>query len=178
MCPDSQRLHQQSHEGTGRRGCARFSGLPQELDHSPHSTELELWNSPPLTPPPVRRVPRRRKLPGVEESTKRHASERDEGLTRPEQNRYRFIAPHQTVAGQRRRFGCWTFSRSSGRLATCRRSAASCSKRQLMFLKKEKDPISKQFDDDEWIRSLTEAQEATTDVPKDSVMYDQQEVYP
>ena len=45
----------------------------------------------------------------------------------------------------------------------------------LMFLKKEKDPTSKQFDDDEWIRSLTEAQEVTTDVPEDSVTYDQQE---
>ena len=30
---------------------------------------------------------------------------------------------------------------------------------QLMFSKKEKDPTSKQFDDDEWIRSLTEALE-------------------
>ena len=44
-----------------------------------------------------------------------------------------------------------------------------------MFLKKEKDPTSKQFDDDEWIRLLTEAQEVTTDVPEDSVSYDQQE---
>ena len=29
--------------------------------------------------------------------------------------------------------------------------------RELMFLKKEKDPTTKLFDDDEWIRSLTEA---------------------
>ena len=49
---------------------------------------------------------------------------------------------------------------------------------QLMFLKKEKDPTSKQFDDDEWIRSLTEAQEITADVPEDSVMYDHQAVDP
>ena len=48
---------------------------------------------------------------------------------------------------------------------------------QLMFLKK-KDPTSKQFDDDEWVRSLTEAQEATTNVPEDSVMYGQQDVDP
>ena len=41
---------------------------------------------------------------------------------------------------------------------------------QLMFLKKEKDPTSTQFDDDEWIRSVAEAQEATTDVPEDSVI--------
>ena len=33
-------------------------------------------------------------------------------------------------------------------------------------LKQEKDLISKQFDDDEWIRSLTEAQEVTSDVQK------------
>ena len=45
-----------------------------------------------------------------------------------------------------------------------------------MFLKKEKDPTTKQFDDDEWIRSLTEAQEVTTDIPEDSVTYDQQDV--
>ena len=43
---------------------------------------------------------------------------------------------------------------------------------QLMFLKKEKDPTSKQFDDDEWIRSLTEAREITADVPEDSVLFD------
>ena len=49
---------------------------------------------------------------------------------------------------------------------------------ELMFLKKEKDPSSKQFDDDEWIRSLTEAQEITADVPEDSVSYDQQDVDP
>ena len=40
---------------------------------------------------------------------------------------------------------------------------------QLMFLKKENDPTTKQFDDDEWIRSLTEAPEVTTDIPEDSV---------
>ena len=49
---------------------------------------------------------------------------------------------------------------------------------QLVFLKKEKDPTPKQFDDDEWIRSLTEAQEATTDVPEESVVYDQQDFDP
>ena len=49
---------------------------------------------------------------------------------------------------------------------------------QLMFLKKEKDPTSKQLDDDEWIRSLTEAQEITADASEDSVMCDQQEVDP
>ena len=47
-----------------------------------------------------------------------------------------------------------------------------------MSLKKEKDPTSKQFDDDEWILSLTETQEVATDVPEDRVEYDQQEVDP
>ena len=45
-------------------------------------------------------------------------------------------------------------------------------------LEQKKDATSKQLDDDEWTRSLTEAQEATTDVPEDSVMYDQQDVGP
>ena len=42
----------------------------------------------------------------------------------------------------------------------------------------EKDPTSKQFDDDEWIRSSTEAQEVITDVPEDSVMYELQDSDP
>ena len=49
---------------------------------------------------------------------------------------------------------------------------------QMMFLKKEKDTTSKQFGGDEWIRSLMEAQEVTTDAPEDSVMYEQKEVDP
>ena len=40
---------------------------------------------------------------------------------------------------------------------------------QLMFLKKEKDPTRKLCDDEEWIRSLTEAQEITADIPEESV---------
>ena len=47
-----------------------------------------------------------------------------------------------------------------------------------MFLKKEKDPTSKQFDDDEWIRSRAEAREVTTDIPENSVTNDQQDVDP
>ena len=45
---------------------------------------------------------------------------------------------------------------------------------QLLFLKKEKDSTSKQFDDDELTRSLKEAQEVTTDIPEDSVTYELQ----
>ena len=41
-----------------------------------------------------------------------------------------------------------------------------------MFLKKEKDPTTKLFDDDEWIRSLTEVQETVADVLEESVTYD------
>ena len=47
-----------------------------------------------------------------------------------------------------------------------------------MFLKKEEEPTSKLFDDDEWIRSLTEAQEVTPDITEDRVTYEQQEVDP
>ena len=57
---------------------------------------------------------------------------------------------------------------------TCRKSAASSSTRSSCSCRRKK--TSKQFDDDEWIRSLTEAHEITTDVPEDSVMYDQYEV--
>ena len=47
-----------------------------------------------------------------------------------------------------------------------------------MFLKKEKDPTTKWSDDDEWIGSLTGAQETTADIPEESVTYDQQAVDP
>ena len=36
-----------------------------------------------------------------------------------------------------------------------------------MFLKKERCPTGKWFDNDEWIRSLTEGQEITADVPEE-----------
>ena len=73
-------------------------------------------------------------------------------------------------AGQKRRL-CWgldilTIKWATGDLPEECRFLLNA---QLMFLKKEKDPTSKQFDDDEWIRSLTEAQEVSTDVPEDSV---------
>ena len=47
-----------------------------------------------------------------------------------------------------------------------------------MFLKKEKDTTTKIFDDDEWIRSLTEAQEITADILEERITYDQDEVDP
>ena len=70
-------------------------------------------------------------------------------------------------ASQRRRLFRSTLSPSSGRQEICRKSADSSSTR---------NSCSKQFDDDEWIRSLTEVQEVTTDVPEDSVTYEQHEV--
>ena len=36
-----------------------------------------------------------------------------------------------------------------------------------MFLKKEKDPTTKLIDDDELVRSWTEAQETTGDIPEE-----------
>ena len=148
--------------------------------------------------PPMRSSPRRRELLGrwkVQTGT-----ERDEGA-RPNQNRCRFAATCQSVACQ-----CsWSHWRTAG-TPGCRRLAGAGQRRrlfrgldiltikwatgdlpeecrfllntQLMFLKKEKDLTSKQFNDDEWIRSLTEAQEVTTDVPEDSVTCEQQEVDP
>ena len=40
---------------------------------------------------------------------------------------------------------------------------------QLTFLKKEKDSTANIFDDDEWIRSLTEAQEITEDIREERI---------
>ena len=61
-------------------------------------------------------------------------------------------------AGQRRRL-FWgldflTFKWATGNLPEECRFLLNT---QLMFLKKEEDPTLKQFDDDEWIRSLTES---------------------
>ena len=117
-----------------------------------------------------------------------------------EQVRSSFAAPRQTVAKECT-WSCWRtagtpgrhrllrrswseetlvpgliFSQSSGLQATCGTSCRFLLNTQLMFLKKEKDLTSKQFDDDKWIRSLTEAQEVTSDVPDESVTYDQQDV--
>ena len=48
-----------------------------------------------------------------------------------------------------------------------------------MFLEeKKKDPTTKTLDDDEWIRSLTEAQEITADIPEERITHDHSEVDP
>ena len=49
---------------------------------------------------------------------------------------------------------------------------------ECRFLVNTRGGPDQQFDDDEWIRSLAEAQEVTTDIPEDSVTYDQQDVDP
>ena len=46
LCLDSPRIHQQSHERTGRLRRAGLCRLPQELDCSLHPAELGHWNSP------------------------------------------------------------------------------------------------------------------------------------
>ena len=112
-------------------------------------------------------------------------AERDEGA-RSKQNGYRFAAARQTVAYQCS-WSCWRTAGTPGRHQSPSQELARgdvCSRSldiltiqwatgdlpeecrfllntQLMFLKKEKDSASKQFDDDEWIRSLTEAQEVS-----------------
>ena len=62
--------------------------------------------------------------------------------------------------------GALTFPRSSGQ-QECR-----------FLLKTQLKQGERPDDNDEWIRSLTEAQEVTTDIPEDSVTYEQQEVDP
>ena len=102
-------------------------------------------------------------------------AERDEGAG-TEQNRHRFAAPRQVVANECSWFH-WRSEGTPGRHCLLRRSWAEEARvpvaikwatgdlpeecrfllnTQLIFLKKEKDPTTKQFDDDEWIRSLTE----------------------
>ena len=42
---------------------------------------------------------------------------------------------------------------------------------QLMFLKTEKEPTTKMFDDDEWIRPLMEVEAITADIPDVQVTF-------
>ena len=45
-----------------------------------------------------------------------------------------------------------------------------------MLLQKEKESTNKLFDDDEWIRSLTETQAVTADIPEERTTHSQLEV--
>ena len=49
---------------------------------------------------------------------------------------------------------------------------------QLVFLKKEKDSTTKKFDDNEWIRSVTEAQAVAADISEEGITHNQSEVDP
>ena len=145
--------------------------------------------------PPARSAPRRPESRGVE-GAERHLG------ARSKQIRDCVGAPRQTVANECS-WPCWRTATTPGHhclfrgswseealvrcldILTIKWVTADLSEEcrillntQLMSLKKEKDPTAKQFDDDEWIRSLQEAQEVTTDVPEDSVTCDQQDVDP
>ena len=161
--------------------------MSKELDYSPHSAKLGHWNS-----------SRQCRVLGVGEGTKQRgalcgskaASEQISLRCRTSNWRPRKLQAQQ-VSGRHiwtpssppqepdRRGACFgdsTFSRKKWATGDLPEECRFLLNTQLMFLKNEKDPTSKQFDYDEWIRSLTRPQEITADVPEDSVMSDQQEV--
>ena len=74
--------------------------------------------------------------------------------------------------------GCSISSRLCGPQWTSQKTEKFLLNTQLMFLKKEKDNTTKVIVDDEWIRSLTEAQEITADIPEERVTNDQEGVDP
>ena len=167
---DSSRLYQQSHEGTDRRCCAGLSRLPQEPDHSPHPTEVGHWNS--SLQCGVRRGGANRlewRAPQTGAEREREQGRSKTGIVSMDllengKNTWMPLFPF-AGAGQRRRLfrglDILTIKWATGDLPEECRFLLNT---QLIYLKKEKDPASKQFDDDEWIRS--------------SVTYDQQEVDP
>ena len=108
LCLDSPRIHQQSHEGIGQWCCAGLSGV-RALDHSPHSAEFGHGNSSHQCGV-CRCGPNRSGWRAIQSG-----AERDEGAG-SKQNRYRFVAPRQTVTNE-----CsWSYWRTAGTLA-CRR---------------------------------------------------------
>ena len=197
LCLDSPRLYQQSHEGTGRRCCAGLNRLPKELDHSPHSARLGHRNAHP-TSAECAEAARTAWGGGRYKLARSEMREQGRGKTGnaslphvklspmsapgPAGDRLEHLERHCLSfagAGQRRRLlrglDTLTIKWAVGDLPEECRFVLNA---QLMFLKKEKNPTSKQFDDDEWIRSLAEVQEVMTDIPEDSVTYDQQDVDP
>ena len=64
-----------------------------------------------------------------------------------------------------------TSSHSIGPRATSQKSVVFPLNTQLVFLKKEKAHTTNMFDDDVWIRSLTEAKAITGDIPEGQVTY-------
>ena len=77
------------------------------------------------------------------------------------------LSPSQELAREVTCFGRSTWSQLKWATGDLPEECRFLLNTRLVFLKKEKDPTSKQFDDDEWIRSLTEAQEVTADVAED-----------
>ena len=70
-------------------------------------------------------------------------------------------------------FGCSTSPQKSGPQGPPR--GLSTPPQHAAHVSEEgKGPTTKIFDGDEWIRSLTEAQEITADVPEECIMYDQE----
>ena len=172
---------------------AGLCGLPQELDHSPHSAEFGQWNSSHQCAEAARIAWGGGRYKLARSAMREQGRSKTGIASLPHVKLSPMSAPGPTGerqehldatvsfagAGQRRRW-FWeldilTIEWATGDLPEeCRFLFDT----QLMFLKKEKDPTTKQFDDDEWIRSLTEAQEVTTDIPEESVTSDQQDVDP
>ena len=173
--PDIQKIHQQSHERTRGRGSTGLKRLSEKLDHSLDPPKLGLRNS--------------HHWHGICLGSARcmGSSARCHQRARAQQNRCcvtstRQIGAHECSgtrgrtyldaifsfagAGQRRGayFGDSAFSQLSGAICDSPNECRFLLNTQVMFLKKEKDPTTKLFDDEEWIRSSTEAQEITVDI--------------
>ena len=134
--------------------------------------------------PPVRSAPRRLELPGAVDGTKKaRSATREQGRTRtgiaslPHVKLSPMSGPGPTGERQEHLDAIVSFAGAGQATGDFPEECRFLLDTQLMFLKKEKDPTSKLLDDDDWIRSLTEAQEITADVREDSVM-DHQEVDP
>ena len=192
LCLDGQRIHQQSRERTRGWCSARLGRLSEELGYSLDSAELGLWNS-------SHQCGMQRVLLGEVAAARQRSATREQGRSKtgiaslPHVRLALMSAPGPTGERQEHLDAIISFAGAGQRRRLFRGRDVLLIKwaigdlpegcrflnTQLMFLKKkEKDPTSKLFDDVEWIRSLTEAQEISADVPEDSVMYDQQAVDP
>ena len=69
-------------------------------------------------------------------------------------------------------FGCSISSQSSGPQGASLKNVVSYTIRSSCFCR-AKDFTTETFDDDEWFRSLTEAQEIAADIPDERITYDQ-----
>ena len=79
---------------------------------------------------------------------------------------------HSLVPGKGDEFSeCLTFLQSDGPRETSQEIVESFLTRDSIFFENEKEPTTKLFDDDDWIRSLTEAAAITAGVPEGQVTY-------